>query len=1046
MKINRILFLLTVIIACFQNFTGDNSAQAQERRPIDSEHPLWLVHIDVWNKADPLKIINLIPDDIKPYVCMNLSMSCSYDTERNVYTRPQSAIRTYKSWASVCQNNGVWFTCQPASGGHTHIQDNDLATFEYFYKRYPNFLGWNYAEQFWGFDEPGDKSSSSQASRIALFAKLVPMAHKYGGFLTVSFCGNIYSHALNPLAMMKRNPDLLDACRRYPEAILWLYKYTTSTCFYNNESVTFGPFVSGLAKNYGVRYDNCGWDGTLEEFFGKNHPQTYPEAAGIGTVMEQTCQNGGAVWDGPELIWTQDFKNLSETTTADGYRRRNWGYFAGFPNVWLDMYRKIIDGTMYIPTREEVVEGIKVVTLNDIADGDNEAMYATWGSLFDGLYKANDPFNRGNGQMGNNFCYLKGSGRYGTIPMVLELADDKAKAIPNVVKKSERTSVWATEAAKVDMFNSAYPKVSDGDMFVSRFKNQLVTYTPYTYLNKKTKSSASVPLKYNTCESLDLEYGKLSSGIIREYADHITLYLNNFRSDTTSNVTDKIIIRGAKTKPSYTLTKRVDAKGSSYDEWNEASGTYTLTISHNGAVDVDIRCAGNATDRSTDYASSKPLALPKQPDASYNGELIIEAEDMDYKNIASCMVYPYENNPDERGHSGNGYMDMGTSQQGSLKTVVNVKKAGTYNVSVRFTSPNKSGNIYCKMNGERTALKCDKTAKNEWKKATYSVSMNSGENTFIIDNPLGISMYIDQVIFAPADASAEKFSVVILDAADGSAVSDVDSAEEGKTVRLSVAPNDGFAFVGWNIIHGDINIADDGTFVMPDDNVTLQPIFEDLTVVYKMDFTTSSLPEGWRATQGTNDVHEYPNQYGQGARSFSGFEGTYNKALYWRIMNCEYGMQQKYPLTLTSGKYKLNYVMAAWKGTPRFKAQILTSAGKVVAESDYNLAAPNANGKTEANLSSAEVHELEFDVEVDGNYVIRFENEGTGYSEFLLADCQMKKVPSGAADIRRAAVADLEDGNFEIYNAQGVRIQSLQRGLNIIRQNEMVVNKIMIVR
>ncbi|SDG03984.1 Glycosyl hydrolase family 98 [Bacteroidales bacterium KHT7] len=53
MKINRILFLLTVIIACFQNFTGDNSAQAQERRPIDSEHPLWLVHIDVWKKADP---------------------------------------------------------------------------------------------------------------------------------------------------------------------------------------------------------------------------------------------------------------------------------------------------------------------------------------------------------------------------------------------------------------------------------------------------------------------------------------------------------------------------------------------------------------------------------------------------------------------------------------------------------------------------------------------------------------------------------------------------------------------------------------------------------------------------------------------------------------------------------------------------------------------------------------------------------------------------------------------------------------------------------
>ena len=64
-------------------------------------------------------------------------------------------------------------SCQPASGGHTHIQDDDLATFEYFFKRFPNFLGWNYAEQFWGFDEAGDMSSSTQSSRIALF-RLLP--------------------------------------------------------------------------------------------------------------------------------------------------------------------------------------------------------------------------------------------------------------------------------------------------------------------------------------------------------------------------------------------------------------------------------------------------------------------------------------------------------------------------------------------------------------------------------------------------------------------------------------------------------------------------------------------------------------------------------------------------------------------------------------------------------------------------------------------------------------------------------------------------------
>ena len=485
MKRISLLLLLVLVI------TGTS---AQSRRPIDSQHPLWLIHVDVWNKADPQKIIDLIPDDIKPYVCMNLSLSCQYDTEKNVYKMPQNAVRTYKSWASVCQMNGLWFTCQPASGGHTHIQDNDLETFEYFYKRYPNFLGWNYAEQFWGFDEPNDKSSSTQASRIALFAKLVPMAHKYGGFLTISFCGNIWSHPLNPMGMMKRNADLLQACKDYPDAILWLYKYTTSSCFYNNESMTYGPFISGLAKSYGVRYDNCGWNGALESIFGKDNGKKYPVAAGIGTVMEQTAVNGGAVWDGPELIWTEDFQNLSDTN-VDGYTRRNWGTFPGFRNAWLDMFHKILDGTIYIPTREEVIDRTKIVVINDVSTGNDEQKYAAWGSLYDGLYKQDDPFNRGNGQWMDNYCYFKKTGRYAAIPLVIDLYDDLSKSIPVQVRKSAYTSRWSSLKEKVADFDNQYAEVSQGDLYVSRLKNQLVTYTPYTYLNTKTTASADIPLR-----------------------------------------------------------------------------------------------------------------------------------------------------------------------------------------------------------------------------------------------------------------------------------------------------------------------------------------------------------------------------------------------------------------------------------------------------------------------------------------------------------------------------------------------------------------------
>ena len=79
--------LLTLLL-----LTAAQSMTAQQRRPIDSQHPLWFIHVDVWYKADPQKIIDLIPDEVKPYVCMNLSLSCGFDKEKNVYKMPQSAF------------------------------------------------------------------------------------------------------------------------------------------------------------------------------------------------------------------------------------------------------------------------------------------------------------------------------------------------------------------------------------------------------------------------------------------------------------------------------------------------------------------------------------------------------------------------------------------------------------------------------------------------------------------------------------------------------------------------------------------------------------------------------------------------------------------------------------------------------------------------------------------------------------------------------------------------------------------------------------------
>lgn len=908
------------------------SVGAQQRRPIDSRHPLWLIHVDVWNKANPQAIIDMIPKDIRPFVCMNLSLSCSYDTEKNVYKMPQNGVATYKSWATVCQQNGMWFTCQPASGGHTHIQDDDLETFEYFFKHYPNFLGWNYAEQFWGFDEKGDKSSSTQESRIALFAKLVEMSHKYGGFLTISFCGNIWSHALSPLGMLKRNADLLAACEKYPEAILWLYKYTTTSCFYNTESVTWGPYIAGLANNYGVRYDNCGWNGALSVLLGDDNGKKYPVAAGLSTVMEQSCVNGGAVWDGPELIWTEDIKNL-DNTKVNGYTHRNWGFFPGFQNVWVDMFRKIIDGSLYIPTRQEVLGKTKIVVVNDINTGNIENQYGGWNDLYDGLYKQEDPMNKGNGYFMDNLTWFKKTGRYGAIPIVPELHDNLAKAIPLQIKKSAK---WSSQREKLKDFNAQYPVVSTGDLYVNRYRNQLITYTPYSYFNKKRTATATIPLQYNTCKELQLTWGMLTAAAVREYADHINFYLNNYRVDTIAPVTDKVVVKGATAKPSYTYTVGTETipatvagnqpQAELSDTWDAATGTYTLLVSHCGSVNIKLSCQGNATGRSTDYLPDTSLESPKQPEA-YTGPVTIEAEDIDYRSIQECCLSPYNVHPDERGNAGNGYIIMGTSKNGSLRHVFNANVGGNYRVTLRYMNTDKKGNLKLNVNGTEKKVGCAITGNNNWSTVSLGFQFNKGANTLTIDNISGTNLCLDQVVYEPTTEQ----------------------------------------------VKDDVAFEDE-----PDEPITpSDPAYP--YVVLKDNFAQEGggkVPQGWVMADGDKIVS--PGTYGSGPRIFQFPEGsTFTYGLYVRTPSSNdgygiYGTMPDYQVSLkSSAKYCLGLDAVAWKDTPYLKVEVLDENNTVI-KSTIVPCKPNLEGSTTNVFTGATHVSLGFTVPKDGNYLFRF--------------------------------------------------------------------------
>ena len=155
------------------------------RRVISPSQPMWIIHIDTWNNPDPQRIIDMVPEDIKPYVVFNLSLSATEAT-------CPDGEKVCDSWMKVCAENRVWTMIQCASGACSTFADDDMEIYERYFKQYPNFLGWNFAEQFWGFGETrerenGTVTNPSFLTRLDLFTKIMKLCHQYGGYLVVSF-------------------------------------------------------------------------------------------------------------------------------------------------------------------------------------------------------------------------------------------------------------------------------------------------------------------------------------------------------------------------------------------------------------------------------------------------------------------------------------------------------------------------------------------------------------------------------------------------------------------------------------------------------------------------------------------------------------------------------------------------------------------------------------------------------------------------------------------------------------------------------------------
>ena len=657
---------------------------ATMRRPLSPTRPMFLVHADVW-AHQPQQVIDLIPLDIRPFVVINLSMSTSILGQRG--------YDCAESWLNTCAQNGIWAMVQPSSGiQNSFAADTALSAYESLYKKYPNFIGYNFCEQSWGFD------ASTFQSRLNLFSNLLELGHKYGGYLYVNDCFSVSGAGVNTIAKFKANADFANATKVYKDYMIYGNKFTNSWAYYDNESGALGAFLSGHAGNYAIRYDmySWGWSGRGQVFGPEvaNDKNTdgnrtlfgCPEAVMGVPIVEHMMLTGATVIDGPEVPWM--------STLFGSYR------LPAFNNMIADIFRKVQDGTIRIPTVNEVAARTKVVFVNDVD-------FNTTDSLFSGLYAMD-------GALKNNRTWFKKSGRYATIPQLYSEGAYETSLFSGgtIVKKSQYKTRWPNEQKKIDEFNSLYAAEYTGDMSVSRVNNSWYTYNPW--INKDIVTTASIPLKYNTCDSIALSYPAHTFSVINESSNKLQVYLNNYRTDknqlwteypndfswfTLQNTilpqfainptdgtlrTSVIKIYGSTNTPTYTLTDRGSHKASTASAaW--VDGVYTISITHNGPVDLSIDCAGTATDRET--APTSPGSIPPVQPIAYMGEKQYEAEG------AIITVPAVVSNSPKRYH-GTGFVRFSstTSSASSVKfNVLNIDSAGTYALQMRYSTP--QGNV-----------------------------------------------------------------------------------------------------------------------------------------------------------------------------------------------------------------------------------------------------------------------------------------------------------------------------------------------------------------
>lgn len=590
------------------------------RMLVDAEHPLLLVslyantkHPAWWDNSGipgvPMQghntmegVWSLIPEDLKPYTAIQLHADDYLCHAWGGTGNKENLQKFYEYHVAIAQEKGINLYLTLMTGGVPINTFRNLIDMDWLNDLIDNnscIKGVVFAENH----HNGDTGAVAQ-----LTAEYLELFSSKGIYLVLTDIDD----ANHRMEKWFENDTLFKTAQKHHKYLVINSKSTSSSGYNTVRSFALGTWLSGLADNWGALTDAWAW------YEIRYHKLFEP-------VMNTTYEDVRRVYTFPETLFAM---NMLQSYVNGGtvFNAEHPFYCTGVYDEasWV-LKESIIPTMRYMianpaATREQVKDEIKAVYHTDSYLPTNFA---------EGLY--------GTAQDNN---LLQTNGRYRTLPVLSsKLSDAEAAAFGRVLRSADL-------ADKTNILNELYPELSTGDAFVETLlggrsgqtgrrllimnslfnenKNQSATLTPtdatfatsmgftltpHTYLiAHETADSIKIDLNNFRTDKDELwvpgesenpdwtSFGNDWNGDHKDYVqDYMKYHISNPKLDKDRDLRSTVITLHTEERPAAVVTRnggsRSLADNAFYTETYE-NGIYTLTITHNGQVNVTIRKGG----------------------------------------------------------------------------------------------------------------------------------------------------------------------------------------------------------------------------------------------------------------------------------------------------------------------------------------------------------------------------------------------------------------------------------------------------------------------